>query len=65
MAQPIIGVERLIYGSGRSFGGSPVSVSLLGNNIKELKAVKNELKEVLATNPLLKDIEDNDPVGIK
>jgi len=62
---PIIGIERLIYGAGRSFGGSPVSVSLLGNNIQELKAVKNELKNVLATNPLLKDIEDNDPVGIK
>ena len=62
---PIIGVERLIFGSGRSFGGSPVSVSLLGNNIVELKAVKTELKAVLETNPLLKDIEDNDPVGIK
>lgn len=62
---PIIGVERLIYGAGRSFGGSPVSVSLLGNNIDELKAAKTELKAVLETNPLLKDVEDNDPVGIK
>ncbi|ALJ04911.1 RND transporter [Pseudalgibacter alginicilyticus] len=62
---PIIGTERLIFGSGGNFGGSPVSVSLLGNNIDELKAAKIELKQVLLTNPLLKDIEDNDPAGIK
>jgi multidrug efflux pump subunit AcrB len=62
---PIIGTERLIFGSGGNFGGSPVSVSLLGNNIDELKAAKLELKQVLQTNPLLKDVEDNDPAGIK
>ncbi|MBU2939861.1 efflux RND transporter permease subunit [Lacinutrix sp. C3R15] len=62
---PVIGTERLIFGSGGNFGGSPVSVSLLGNNIDELKAAKIELKQVLETNPLLKDIEDNDPAGIK
>lgn len=62
---PVIGTERLIFGSGGNFGGSPVSVSLLGNNIEELKAAKQELKSVLLTNPLLKDIEDNDPAGIK
>ncbi|WP_040278316.1 efflux RND transporter permease subunit [Psychroserpens damuponensis] len=62
---PVIGTERLIFGSGGNFGGSPVSVSLLGNNIEELKAAKIELKQVLSTNPLLKDIEDNDPAGIK
>jgi len=62
---PVIGTERLSYGSGGNFGGSPVSVSLLGNNIQELKAAKTELKDILNTNPLLKDIEDNDPAGIK
>lgn len=62
---PVIGTERLIFGSGGNFGGSPVSVALLGNNIQELKAAKLELKQVLAENPLLKDIEDNDPAGIK
>jgi multidrug efflux pump subunit AcrB len=62
---PVIGTERLIYGSGGNFGGSPVSIALLGNNIEELKAAKVELKQVLETNPLLKDIEDNDPAGIK
>lgn len=62
---PVIGTERLIFGSGGNFGGSPVSVSLLSNNISELKAAKLELKSFLESNPLLKDIEDNDPAGIK
>ncbi|WP_452225244.1 efflux RND transporter permease subunit [Lacinutrix chionoecetis] len=62
---PVVGTERLIFGSGGNFGGSPVSVSLLSNNIEELKASKTELKEYLESNPLLKDIEDNDPAGIK
>ncbi|WP_405576371.1 efflux RND transporter permease subunit [Winogradskyella sp. Asnod2-B02-A] len=62
---PVIGTERLIYGSGGNFGGSPVSVSLLSNNIDELKASKLELKKYLESNPLLKDIGDNDPAGIK
>ncbi|WP_298498111.1 efflux RND transporter permease subunit [uncultured Algibacter sp.] len=62
---PVIGTERLIFGSGGNFGGSPVSVSLLSNNIEELKAAKLELKKVLQSNPLLKDVEDNDPAGIK
>jgi multidrug efflux pump subunit AcrB len=59
------GIESLTFGSGMNFGGSPVAVSLLGNNIKELKAAKEELKEYLFSNPILKDISDNDPAGIK
>ncbi len=62
---PVLGVESLIYGSGGNFGGSPVSVSLLGNNIQELKAAKKELKTTLENNSLLKDVADNDPAGIK
>jgi multidrug efflux pump subunit AcrB len=62
---PIPGVESLVFGSGGNFGGSPVSVSLLGNNIEELKAAKKELKEALVNNSLLKDVTDNDPAGIK
>ncbi len=62
---PVVGVERLIFGSGSNFGGSPISVSLLSNNISELKAAKAELKEIMASNPALKDVEDNDPAGIK
>ncbi|NKI31730.1 efflux RND transporter permease subunit [Croceivirga thetidis] len=62
---PVFGVESLIYGSGGNFGGDPVSVSLLGNNITELKAAKDELKTSLVNNDLLKDVADNDPAGIK
>ena len=61
----IHGIESLTFGSGGNFGGSPVAVSLLSNNIEELKAAKVELKEVLASKPELKDISDNDPAGIK
>lgn len=62
---PVLGVESLIYGSGGNFGGSPVSVSLLGNNIEELKAAKLQLKTAMLDNALLKDVSDNDPSGIK
>jgi multidrug efflux pump subunit AcrB len=62
---PVIGIESLVYGSGGNFGGVPVSVSLLGSNISELKAVKKELKQQLQDNILLKDVTDNDPAGIK
>ncbi len=62
---PVIGVESLIYGSGGNFGGDPVSVSLLGYNIDELKGAKIELKNALLNNTELKDVTDNDPAGIK
>ena len=59
------GVESLTFGSGGNFAGSPVSVSLLGNNIIELKEAKKELKNRMMSNPLLKDVSDNDPAGFK
>ncbi|NQU85969.1 MAG: efflux RND transporter permease subunit, partial [Mariniphaga sp.] len=59
------GVESLTFGSGGNFAGSPVSVSLLGNNITELKEAKKELKKQMMANPLLRDVADNDPAGIK
>ena len=58
-------VESLTFGSGGNFGGSPVAVSLLGNNITELKAAKAELKTELNKIQQLKDVTDNDPAGIK
>ena len=61
----VYGVESLVFGSGGNFGGSPVAVSLLGNNITELKAAKAELKSELESNSVLKDVSDNDPAGIK
>ncbi|PKD17601.1 RND transporter [Salegentibacter salinarum] len=62
---PVFGVENLTFGSGGNFGGDPVSVSLLGNNLQELEAAKEELKENFENNALLKDVKDNDPQGIK
>ena len=62
---PIYGVESISFGSGRNFGGSPVSVSLLGNNLNELQQAKTEVKSWMEDNDLLKDVVDNDPKGIK
>lgn len=62
---PIDGVETLEYGSGNTFGGKPISVSFVSNNIQELKAAKLDLKQRLNAMPELKDVSDNDPSGIK
>lgn len=62
---PVVGVESLVFGSGGNFGGDPVAVSLLSNNIQELKSAKEELKKAMVENALLKDVSDNDPAGIK
>ncbi len=64
-ADEIIGAESLVFGSGAVFGGSPIAVSLLGNNINEIKAAKLELKDALSQLDGIKDITDNDPLGIK
>jgi len=61
----IYGIESLTFGSGSHFGGAPVAIAFLGNNLEELKAAKAELKEEMLSNPVLKDISDNDPAGIK
>ena len=57
--------ESLVIDAGSNFGGSPVSVSLLSYNVNELKAAKEELKAELNRDPLLRDVKDNDPAGIK
>ncbi len=62
---PIYGAEKLIFGSGTNFGGKPVSISLVGNDIAELKAAKEELKVEMRKITSLKDIADNDPQGVK
>jgi len=64
-AGAVYGAESLTFGSGSNFGGSPVAVSLLGNNIEELKAAKTELKNEMMSNSILKDVSDTDPAGIK
>ncbi len=62
---PIYGIESIEYGSGSNFGGKPVSISFVGNNIADLKGAKDDLKRKLRDLPQLKDISDNDPAGIK
>jgi multidrug efflux pump subunit AcrB len=62
---PLYGIESVEFGSGGNFGGKPVSVSLLGNNIEELKGARDILKKALNDNSLLKDVSDNNPEGIK
>jgi multidrug efflux pump subunit AcrB len=61
----LYGIESVEYGSGSNFGGKPISVSIMGNNIEELKGAKELLKKAYSENPQLKDISDNDPAGIK
>jgi len=62
---PLYGIEALEYGSGSHFGGKPISVALVGNNIEELKKAKVELRKFLEEDDRLKDVSDNDPAGIK
>jgi multidrug efflux pump subunit AcrB len=57
--------EAVEFGSGSNFGGKPVSIALMSRNTAELKSAKEYLKAELRKNPLLKDITDNDPEGIK
>lgn len=65
MVGDIYEAEAVEFGSGSNFGGKPISVALMSNNTSELKLAKEYLKVELRKNPLLKDITDNDPEGIK
>jgi multidrug efflux pump subunit AcrB len=62
---PVPQAESLVIDGGSNFGGSPVSVALLSYNVKDLKAAKEELKAELRSDPMLRDVVDNDPAGIK
>ncbi|MDG1433095.1 MAG: efflux RND transporter permease subunit [Saprospiraceae bacterium] len=62
---PIYDAESVVFGAGNQFGGKPVSVSLVGNNIAELKQAKQDLKTAFRENPRMADVTDNDPAGIK
>ncbi len=63
----IVGAERFTLNDAANFGGSPVSISLLSetNNLNELKKAKDELIIKLKNHPLLTDVSNNDPEGIK
>ena len=60
----IYGVENLSFATFSPFG-RPVSVSLLGNDLAELDAAANELKEALLQREDLKDVIDNNQKGLK
>ena len=63
----IIGAEKFTLNDAANFGGSPVSISLTSetNNLVELKRAKNDLIADLKIHPLLIDVSNNDPEGIK
>lgn len=61
---PVDAAEVLSFG-GRSFFGKPVSVSLVGSNIKELEEATQELKEELSGMPELADVVDNNQEGLR
>ncbi len=59
----IVGAEKFIVNDAANFGGSPVSISIMSNNVSELKSAKIQLVESLKSNPSLTDISHNDPEG--
>ena len=59
----IVGAEKFIVNDAANFGGSPVSISIMSNNISELKSAKIEIVESLKSNPSLTDVSHNDPEG--
>src|SRR5690606_34974876 len=61
---PIPEADNVSFGISSPFGKS-VSVSLLGNNLKELDAAKEELKSEMKQLASLKDVVDNDQKGIR
>ena len=63
-AGPIIGAETIAFGSNSVFGKA-VSISLLGNDYKELGAAVEELKKELEQIGDLKDVLDNNQAGLR
>ena len=60
----IYGAENLSFAAFSPFG-RPVSVSLLGNNLDELDAATEEIKQALLQREDLKDVTDNNQRGLK
>ncbi|MEO1624984.1 MAG: efflux RND transporter permease subunit [Bacteroidota bacterium] len=61
----LYGVEKIEFASGSAFGGKPVSISLVSNNLREIKGAKESLKRQMQAMSQLKDVADTDPEGIK
>ena len=58
-------VEKLTFDSGSNVGGSPISISIQGDNMEEINGAKQLIYAELSTNPDVKDITDSSPEGIK
>ncbi|WP_422107554.1 efflux RND transporter permease subunit [Winogradskyella sp.] len=58
-------LEKLSFNSGSNVGGSPISVSLQGDDIEQINAAKDIVYKELKQNPEVKDITDTSPKGIK
>ncbi|MFA8342443.1 MAG: efflux RND transporter permease subunit, partial [Rhodothermaceae bacterium] len=61
---PIPEAEKLTYGLNRRWG-MPVSVSIVGGNLKEIREAKNDMKNEFLKMRNLKDVQDNDPPGLR
>ncbi len=61
---PVPSADKLTFGGGTIFG-KPISVSLLGNNLKELEAAKEALKDELRKITALKDVVDTEQSGTR
>ncbi|MEO1216455.1 MAG: efflux RND transporter permease subunit [Bacteroidota bacterium] len=60
----IFGAEQLSFSSATPFG-DPVSISVRGQDLQELSAAVNEIKDEMAKMPELVDVRDNNQVGLK
>jgi len=61
---PVVGAESISFGGGGGFG-KPISVAFLGDNLVELEQAKDEFKAELNNISALKDVNDNNQLGIK
>ncbi|MBN1165401.1 MAG: efflux RND transporter permease subunit [Candidatus Krumholzibacteriota bacterium] len=61
---PIEGVEQLSFAGNRSWG-MPVTVALKSNNLRDLQGATEMLKAELRKMDQLKDVNDDDPPGLR
>lgn len=58
------GAQKLIYGITSPFG-KPISVALIGNDLNELTAAKEELKDQISALSAVRDVTDTDRKGLR
>jgi len=49
--------------AGRSHWGAPISISLMGTNLKELSAARDMLMKDIKEMPAITEVKDNNPLG--